>query len=173
MESTNWERLANLLKNKEQIEALKLVANAVIFLFVQAFCFLLVHLLSQDDRVLAIGAAGLTALFKSFPSGLLTFEMEIKGKGSFMQQNNLQENLAAILSPHCSIVRCLVYDWFTYWNFRDVTTRNKKWKEEQRFKSVKVASFTTGEPSILGKRGSFVPDDENEQKTTPLLNSDH
>ena len=96
----------------------------------------------------------LIEIFKSFPSSLTVVDLCFK----HVELNNLQlkASLEDILAQNFSITKCCLREIYTSvcWDFIEITERNKKLKQEQRFKLMKVAPPAAGEHS-LGKRKSL------------------
>ena len=74
----------------------------------------------------------------------------------------LREDLKKTIANNETLLKCKVSGKNFCWKFEEITDRNKRWKNEGRFKVMKVAApqepEAAKEPSILGKRGGFVSD---------------
>ena len=84
----------------------------------------------------------------------------------------LREDLTKSIMNNETLLKCKVSGKNFCWKFEEITDRNKRWKNEGRFKAMKVAAPQepkVEEPSILSKRGGFVSDvsdEDNPNKTS-------
>ena|SRR3990167_6997824 len=81
----------------------------------------------------------LIEIFKSIPSSLTVVDLDFKEVN--LDNVQLKVSLEDILAQNFSITKCCIRKRYASecWDFREITERNKKFKQEQRFKLMKVA----------------------------------
>ena|SRR3990167_3525597 len=100
-------------------------------------------------------------LFRCIPANLTHFCAPFSVDQSPLQ---LREDLTKIIANNETLLKCKVIGENTSWKFEEITDRNKRLKNEQRFKVMKVApqQHEAAEEQItLSKRREFVCDDSD------------